>query len=189
LLWLGTDKLKSKNNYTKKYFVGNNYFFIFVKILFMKISILILSFLFATATFAQKNGKIFYQNVDSVNKSKEEFRDLGLKIEFAPNKIDLQYFPKIQKVIFDYKEYFQKWYSQVYGVYFLDDESFSKLDKRNMSLKDIQYVQLKNEDYKWDGEKPFEIPHVLSKIYFTTFVTEYSDKFILQVKIAEELKK
>jgi hypothetical protein len=92
-------------------------------------------------------------------------------------------------VIFDYKEYFQKWYSQVDAVYFLDDESFSKLDKRNMSLKDIEYIQTKNEDYKWDGEKPFEIPHVLSKIYFTTFVTEYSDKFILQIKVAEELKK
>jgi hypothetical protein len=42
LLWLGTDKLKSKNNYTKKYFVGNNYFFIFVKIPIMKRIILIL---------------------------------------------------------------------------------------------------------------------------------------------------
>jgi hypothetical protein len=155
----------------------------------MKISILILSFLFTTTTFAQKNGKIFYQNIDSVNKFKEEFKNIGLNVESPPKKIDLQYFPKIQKVIFDYTEYFQTWYSQVYGIYFLDDESFSKLDKRNMSLKDIQYVQLKNEDYKWDGEKPFEIPHVLSKIYFTTFVTEYSDKFILQIKIAEELKK
>ncbi len=155
----------------------------------MKISILILSFLFTTATFAQKSGKIFYQNVDSVNKFKEEFKNVGLNVEFPPKKIDLQYFPKIQKVIFDYTEYFQTWYSQVYGVYFLDDESFSKLDKKNMSLKDIQYIQLKNEDYKWDGEKPFEIPHVLSKIYFTTFVTEYSDKFILQIKIAEEQKK
>jgi hypothetical protein len=155
----------------------------------MKISILILFFLFTTTTFAQKSGKIFYQNVDSVNKFKEEFKNIGLNVEFPPKKIDLQYFPKIQKVIFDYTEYFQTWYSQVYGVYFLDDESFSKLDKRNMSLKDIQYIQLKNEDYKWDGEKPFEIPHVLSKIYFTTFVTEYSDKFILQIKIAEELKK
>ena len=155
----------------------------------MKISILILSFLFTVNTFAQKNGKVFYQNIDSVNELKKEFKNNGLNVEFLPNKIDLQYFPKIQKVIFDYKEYFQKWYSQVYGVYFLDDESFSKLDKRNMSLKDIQYIQLKNDDYKWDGEKPFEIPHVLSKIYFTTFVTEYSDKFILQIKIAEELKK
>jgi hypothetical protein len=189
LLWLGTDKLKSKNNYTKKYFVENNYFSIFVKIVPMKILFLTLFFFLSINLFAQNKGKIFYQNIDIVNKSKEEFRNLGLNMEFPPNKIDLQYFPKIQKVIFDYKEYFQKWYSQVYGVYFLDDESFSKLDKRNMSLKDIQYIQLKNEDYKWDGEKPFEIPHVLSKIYFKTLVTEYSDKFILQIKIAEELKK
>ena len=155
----------------------------------MKTLLLTLVLFTSINLFAQKTGKIFYQNVDSVNKFKQEFKNLGIEIDFAPNKIDLQYFPKIQKVIFDYKEYFQKWYSQVDGVYFLDDESFSKLDKRNMSLKDIEYIQTKNEDYKWDGEKPFEIPHVLSKIYFTTFVTEYSDKFILQIKVAEELKK
>ena len=32
-------------------------------------------------------------HIDSVNKSKEEFKNLGLKMEFAPIKIDLRYFP------------------------------------------------------------------------------------------------
>jgi hypothetical protein len=104
----------------------------------MKTLLLTLVLFTSINLFAQKTGKIFYQNVDSVNKSKQEFKNLGIEIDFAPIKIDLQYVPKIQK---------------------------------------------------WDGEKPFEIPHVLSKIYFTTFVTEYSDKFILQIKVAEELKK
>ena len=67
-----------------------------------------------------------------VNKSKEEFKNLGLKMEFAPIKIDLRYFPKIQNVIFDYKVFFQTWYRQVNDVIFLDDESFSTLSKKEM---------------------------------------------------------
>ena len=51
-------------------------------------------------------------------------------MEFAPIKIDLRYFPKIQNVIFDYKVFFQTWYRQVNDVIFLDDESFSRLQSK-----------------------------------------------------------
>jgi len=187
-LRLGTDKLKSNNNYTKNYFDENNNFHIFVKTLIMKTIFLILLLSFSIGLSAQKTGYIFYQNVDSVNKSKEEFKNLGLKMEFAPIKIDLRYFPKIQNVIFDYKVFFQTWYRQVNDVIFLDDESFSRLSKKEMIVQDIIYQQEKNTDYKWDGKKYFETPHVFSKIYFTAMVIEYSDKFILNIKIAEKLK-
>ena len=45
-------------------------------------------------------------------------------------------------------------------------------------------ITFHNEKITWTYYLDF-----LSKIYFTTFVTEYSDKFILQIKVAEELKK
>ena len=154
----------------------------------MKTIFLILLLSFSIGLSAQKTGHIFYQNIDSVNKSKEEFKNLGLKMEFAPIKIDLRYFPKIQNVIFDYKVFFQTWYRQVNDVIFLDDESSSRLSKKEMIVQDIIYQQEKNTDYKWDGKKYFETPHVFSKIYFTAMVIEYSDKFILNIKIAEKLK-
>jgi len=154
----------------------------------MRALFLILFFSYSISLSAQKTGKIFYQNVDSINKSKEEFRKLGLKMEFSSSKIDLKYFPKVQNVLFDYKLFFQTWYRQVNDVIFLDDESFSRLNKKGMIIQDIIYLQEKNTDYKWDGKKYFEIPHVFSKIYFTASVVEYSDKFILNIKIAEKIK-
>ena len=154
----------------------------------MKILILILSLLITVTPYAQKNGKIFYQNIDSVNEIKKEFKKNGLNVEFFPKKIELKYFPQVQNVLYDYKSFFQKWYSQVDDVVFLDDESFSKLNKKNMINQDIEYVQKKYIDYQWDGEKYFTLPHIFSKIYFTAMVTEYSDKFILDIKIAEKLK-
>jgi hypothetical protein len=72
LLWLGTDKLKSKNNYTKKYFVGNNYFFIFVKIPFMKKTILsiIMMLLISSCTvqkFYSDNGRQISRKTYNLN--------------------------------------------------------------------------------------------------------------------------
>jgi hypothetical protein len=60
----------------------------------MRTLFLILFFSYSISLSAQKTGKIFYQNVDSINKSKEEFRKLGLKMEFSSSKIDLKYWIK-----------------------------------------------------------------------------------------------
>jgi len=154
----------------------------------MRVFFIILFLTFSSNIFAQKTGKIYYQNIDSVNKTVEEFKKLGFNMAFSPSKINLEYFPNIQNVLFDYKKFFETWYRQVNDVTFLDDESFSTLNKNGMILQDIIYIQEKNTDYKWDGEKNFEIPHVFSKIFFTALVTEYSDKFILNIKIAEKRK-
>ena len=154
----------------------------------MKTILLILLLTFSISLSAQKTGYIFYQNIDSINKLKEEYKNLGINVAFAPTKIDLKYFPNVQNVIPDYKLFFQTWYRQVNDVIFLDDESFSRLNKKDMIVQYIIYQQDKNSDYKWDGKKYFETPHVFSKIYFTTMVTEYSDKYILNVKIAEKVK-
>jgi hypothetical protein len=55
LLWLGTDKLKSKNNYTKKYFVENNYFTTFVKKIKMgKFLIYLFVLLLSVKSYGQK---------------------------------------------------------------------------------------------------------------------------------------
>jgi hypothetical protein len=149
----------------------------------------VMTFLFfSTNSFSQKTGKVFYQNIDSVNKTVEEFKKLGLQMSFAPSKINLEHFPHVQNVLFGYKKFFETWYRQVNEIIFLDYDSFSSLSKNGMILQDIIYIQEKNTDYKWDGEKNFELPHVFSKIFFTASVTEYSDKFVLNIKVAEKRK-
>jgi hypothetical protein len=151
-----------------------------------KIFFFITIFFFSVNSFAQKRGKIFYENVEKNNALIDEFKKNGIDIVFGAIKIDLEKSPKIQKVIYDYKLFVSTWYRQVNSVTFLDDESFSKLNKKGMIIQDIQYVQAKDYSYQWDGKKRFDIPHVFSKIFFTAKVTEYSDRFILDVKFAEE---
>ena len=73
-LRLGTDKLKSNNNYTKNYFDENNNFYIFVKMTFMnKIVLLIILILSISSCSVQKfyseNGrqiskKTYNKNID-----------------------------------------------------------------------------------------------------------------------------
>jgi hypothetical protein len=151
-----------------------------------KITFLIIFLFFSVNSFAQKSGKIFYENVEKNNALIDEFKKNGIDIAFGSIKIDLKSSPKIQKVIYDYRLFVLTWYRQVNSVTFLDDESFSRLNKKGMIVQDIQYVQAKDYSYQWDGKKAFDIPHVFSKIFFTAKVTEYSDRFILDVKFAEE---
>ncbi len=154
-----------------------------------KILFFITIFFFSVNSFAQKSGKIFYENVEKNNALIDEFKKNGINVVFGAIKIDLKKSPEIQKVIYDYRTYFLTWYRQVNSVTFLDDESFSRLNKKNMLIQDIEYVQSKKTNYKWDGKKQFNIFNCFAKIYFTTKVTEYSDRYILNIKVAEERKK
>jgi hypothetical protein len=151
-----------------------------------KILFFITVFFFSVNSFAQKKGEIFYENIEKNKVLIDKFKKNGVNVSFAPIKLDLEKSPELQKVIFDYETFISTWYRQVNSVTFLSDELFSKLNKKNMIIQDIQYVQAKNYSYQWDGEKHFDIPHVFSKIFFTAKVTEYSDRFILDVKFAEE---
>lgn len=138
---------------------------------------------------AQKKGVIYYSNVDSSLEYKKSFLKIGLDVNLAPRKIELSNFPKLQNVIYDFISFSEMWYPQVDSYFFLDDESFAKKKKNNMKIQDLIYIQSKNDSYKWDGKKYFETPHVSSKIFFTTMIHEYSDKYVLEIKIAEQMLK
>jgi len=80
------------------------------------------------------------------------------------------------------------YYRQINSLKFLDTYEFSKLDKTKMKVQSVCYVQYKNADVKWGGCKYFEIFHVNSDLYFTPYVKEYSDRYEMEVLIAEKIK-
>jgi hypothetical protein len=67
LLWLGTDKLNSNNNYNEKYFVRKIIFIIFVKIIFMKKILVLVLLLISFNSFSQRKTEPSIV-IDSISK-------------------------------------------------------------------------------------------------------------------------
>lgn len=136
----------------------------------------------------QFKGLVFYQNVDSVKKIMNFYSQKGMSVFIAPRVISLDKNKNIQKVLKSYQDYFSEFYVQVNSLSFLDSENFEKLDKKNLKIQKVLFEKSKFTDYKFDGWKSFDLPYVQSDVYFTATVFEYSDKYLLDITIAEKIK-
>lgn len=151
----------------------------------------ILTYLFVLLSIfsnAQNRGYIYYLNQVKASEDIQEMKKHGLNFQISPILINVEKFPKIDTLLEDYKTYISTWYRQINTITFLDSYEFAKLDKRGMKIQTLCYTQKKYEDYKWGGCKYFEIFHVFSELYFTTYVKEYSDRYEMEVTVAEKLK-
>ena len=151
---------------------------------------LIITFLFVVVSLignAQNNGYLYYLNQVKASEDIEQMKKYGLNVEIEPSLIRIQSFPQIDKLLDDYKSYISTYYKQINSITFLDSYEFRKLNKSNMKVQTVCYVQYKNKDYKWGGCKYFEIFHVFSDLYFTPYVKEYSDRYEMEVTIAEKI--
>ena len=148
-------------------------------------SLLVLLSLFSNA---QNRGYIYYLNQVKASEDIQEMKKYGLNFEISPILISVEKFPKVDTLLEDYKSYITTYYSQINSISFLDTYQFTKLDKRDMKIQTLCYTQKKYEDYKWGGCKFFEVFHVFSDLYFTTYVKEYSDHYEMEVTVAEKLK-
>lgn len=149
------------------------------------------SILFVFVSFisnAQNSGYVYYINQVKATEDIERLKKYGLNFQIEPKLISIDSFPDINNLLEDYKGYIIQYYRQINSITFLDTYQFTKLDKRNMKVQTLCYVQKKNENYKWGGCKYFEIFHVFSELYFTTFIKEYSDRYEMEVTVAEKLK-
>ena len=152
-------------------------------------SILTLLLVFVSfMSYSQNKGYVYYLNEVKASEDIEQMKKYGLNVEFEYKLIDIKKFPLINKLLEDYKNYTKTYYRQINSLKFLDTYQFSKLDKKNMRVQNICYVQYKNADVKWGGCRYFEIFHVNSDLYFTPYVKEYSDRYEMEVLIAEKIK-
>lgn len=138
--------------------------------------------------FAQNKGYIYYLNEFKNAEDIEQMKSYGLNVRISPKLISIDSFPRINNLLEDYKTYFKTYDRQINSITFLDSYEFTKLDKRDMKVQSLCYVQYKTKDYKWGGCKYHDIFHVFSDIYFTTYVKEYSDRFEMEVTVAEKRK-
>lgn len=154
----------------------------------MKSILTLLFVLLSFMSFSQNKGYVYYLNEVKASEDIQEMKKYGLNFTIEPKLIDIQYFPSINNLLEDYKTYMSTYYRQINSIEFLDTYKFTKLDKTGMRVQTLCYVQYKNKDYKWGGCKYFEIFHVFSKLYFTTIIKEYSDRYEMEVLIAEKIK-
>lgn len=137
--------------------------------------------------FAQNKGYIYYSNQVKISEDVEQMKKYGLNVTISPKLISVDSFPKINSLLEDYKAYINQYYRQINSITFLDTYEFTKLDKRNLKVQTLCYVQKKNEDYKWGGCKYFEIFHVFSDLYFTPVIREFSDRYEMEITVAEKI--
>ena len=152
----------------------------------MKNFILIFLLLTSISSFSQKY--VLYQNAERSEILRKNFKDKGIDFRIQPTLIDLNKDTRLFNVVNDFKVFLENWHNQVISVEFLDITSFDTLNKKNMIVQNLKYVQSKNSDYKWGGGKYYEIFHIFSNLYFTVSIKEYKDRFELDVVVAEKLK-
>jgi hypothetical protein len=160
----------------------------FVKTHNMKYILTLLLVFVSLVTYSQNKGYVYYLNEVKASEDIEQMKKYGLNVEFEYKLIDLEKFTPINKLLEDYKNYILTYYRQINSLKFLDTYQFNKLDKTKMKVQSVCYVQYKNSDVKWGGCKYFEIFHVNSDLYFTPYVKEYSDRYEMEVLIAEKIK-
>lgn len=139
-------------------------------------------------SYSQNKGYIYYSNQYKNAEDIEQMKSYGLNVRISPKLISIDSFPRINSLLEDYKTYIKTYDRQINSITFLDSYEFTKLDKRDMKVQSLCYVQYKTKDYKWGGCKYHDIFHVFSDIYFTTYVKEYSDRFEMEVTVAEKRK-
>lgn len=135
---------------------------------------------------AQNRGYIYYLNQVKASEDVEDFKKNGLNVEILPILVDVRQTPRLDSLLNDYKTYITTWYSQINSITFLDAYQFDEIDSKNLKIQTLCYVQYKNKDYKWGGCKYFKSFDILSDLYFTANVREYSDHYEMQVIIAEK---
>lgn len=151
--------------------------------------IVTLTFLFVSLfSSAQNKGYVYYSNQVKNSEDVEQMKKYGLNVIISPKLIAIDSFPRINSLLEDYKTYIKTYDRQINSITFLDSYEFTKLDKKDMKIQSLCYVQYKTKDYKWGGCKFHEIFHVFSDIYFTTYVKEYSDRYEMEVTVAEKRK-
>lgn len=138
---------------------------------------------------AQNKGYVYFLNQVKASEDIEQIKKYGLNLEISPILVDIEKLPKVDKLLEDYKTYIKTYYQQINSITFLDTYQFTKLDKKNMRVQTLCYTQKKYEDYKWGGCKYFEIFHVNSDLYFTSSIKEYSDRYEMEVVVAEKINK
>jgi hypothetical protein len=142
--------------------------------------------LFSFLANAQNCGYIYYLDVVAANEDIESIKKYGLNVEILPLLVNVEKIPRLDNLLNDYKSYITTWYSQINSITFLDAYQFDEIDRKNLKIQTLCYVQYKNKDYKWGGCKYFESFEILSDLYFTANVKEYSDRYEMQVVIAEK---
>jgi hypothetical protein len=142
--------------------------------------------LFSFIVNAQNRGYIYYLDVVAANEDIESIKKNGLNVEILPLLVNVEKIPRLDSLLNDYKSYITTWYSQINSITFLDAYQFDEIDRENLKIQTLCYVQYKNKDYKWGGCKYFETFEILSDLYFTANVKEYSDRYEMQVIIAEK---
>lgn len=138
---------------------------------------------------AQNKGYVYFLNQVKASEDIEQIKKYGLNLEISPILVDIEKLPKVDKLLEDYKTYIKTYYQQINSITFLDTYQFTKLNKKNMRVQTLCYTQKKYEDYKWGGCKYFEIFHVNSDLYFTSSIKEYSDRYEMEVVVAEKINK
>jgi hypothetical protein len=144
--------------------------------------------LFSFLSNAQNRGYVYYLDVVAANEDIESIKKYGLNVEILPLLVNVEKIPRLDNLLNDYKSYITTWYRQINSITFLDAYQFDEIDRKNLKIQTLCYVQYKNKDYKWGGCKYFEIFHVNSDLYFTPYVKEYSDRYEMEVLIAENIK-
>lgn len=139
-------------------------------------------------SYSQNKGYIYYSNEYKNSEDIEQMKSYGLNVRISPKLISIDSFPRINSLLEDYKTYTKTFDRQINSITFLDSYEFTKLDKRNMKVQSLCYIQYKTKDYKWGGCKYHEIFHVFSDIYFTAFVKEFDDRYEMEVTVAEKRK-
>jgi hypothetical protein len=142
--------------------------------------------LFSFLANAQNRGYIYYLDVAAANEDIESIKKYGLNVEILPLLVNVENIPRLDNLLNDYKSYITTWYSQINSITFLDAYQFDEIDSKNLKIQTLCYVQYKNKDYKWGGCKYFESFEILSDLYFTANVKEYSDRYEMQIIIAEK---
>lgn len=155
----------------------------------MRLTITLLFLLVSLFSSAQNKGYVYFLNQVKASEDIEQIKKYGLNVEISPILVDIEKLPKVDKLLEDYKTYIKTYYQQINSITFLDTYQFTKLDKRNMRVQTLCYTQKKYEDYKWGGCKYFEIFHVNSDLYFTSSIKEYSDRYEMEVVVAEKINK
>jgi hypothetical protein len=142
--------------------------------------------LFSFLANAQNRGYVYYLDVVAANEDIESIKKYGLNVEILPLLVNVENIPRLDNLLNDYKSYITTWYSQINSITFLDAYQFDEIDSKNLKIQTLCYVQYKNKDYKWGGCKYFESFEILSDLYFTANVKEYSDRYEMQIIIAEK---
>lgn len=154
----------------------------------MKYFLTLLLLSLTSFSYSQNKGYIYYLNQFKNAEDIEQMKSYGLNVHISPKLISIDSFPRINNLLEDYKTYIKTYDRQINSITFLDSYEFTKLDKRDMKVQSLCYIQYKTKDYKWGGCKYHDIFHVFSDIYFTTYVKEYSDRYEMEVTVAEKRK-